>query len=75
MTPPLCKAARLTLGLSQKDLAAAAGLGLSTIALYERAQRYCKPSNRQAIFRAFEERGIIFTRDGLVGSFFLQERA
>jgi transcriptional regulator with XRE-family HTH domain len=51
-------------GMTQKDLAKAASLSQQTIADFERGAHMPHPNNLRAIFSAFEERGIIFQKDG-----------
>ena len=63
-TSDLCRAARALAGMTQKDLAKASSLSQQTIADFERGARMPHPNNLKAIFDAFEERGIIFQKDG-----------
>lgn len=54
------RAARSLLGMTQPDLALAAGLGLSTIVDFERGRRQVSPEAIHAIRTALERAGISF---------------
>lgn len=56
----LCRGARAIAGLSQAELAAAAGVGLSTISQFEAGRRAPHPHNRDAIKRALAAIGVEF---------------
>ncbi|WP_374765220.1 helix-turn-helix domain-containing protein [Yunchengibacter salinarum] len=58
--PRLCRAARSLLDWSQGDLAAAASIGVSTVADYERGSRKPIANNLKALIRALEEGGVVF---------------
>ena len=64
MTPAQCRAARALLGLTQPELAAAAGLGLSTIVDFEKGRRRVSADAVKAIQQALERAGIAFTKRG-----------
>ncbi len=64
LTPEDVRAARALLQWSQDDLAKAATVGVSTIADFEKAARKPIASNLDAIRRALESVGIIFTPSG-----------
>jgi hypothetical protein len=57
------RAARGLLNWKLADLAAASGLGLSTIKHFEVSVRRTTPANLIAIRGAFEEAGVIFESD------------
>lgn len=59
-TSAQCRAARALVGLNQPGLAAAAGLGLSTIVDFERERRAVSPDAIGTIRRALEKAGVIF---------------
>lgn len=63
------RAARSLLGWSQQDLAAKAGVAVSTIADFERGQRNPMPNNALAIRQALERAGIVFTEGGVSRGF------
>lgn len=63
MTPAQTKAARALLDWSQGDLAAAAGLGLSTIVDFERARRVVSADAVGAIKSALQSAGVEFIDD------------
>ncbi|MER2265628.1 helix-turn-helix transcriptional regulator [Methylobacterium oxalidis] len=60
MSPALARAARALLGMSQSELARAAGLGLSTIVDFEKERRQVSREVVCAIRSALEESGIEF---------------
>jgi len=60
MTPEQCRAARGWLAWSQKDLAKAAGVGLSTVKDFEGGRREPIANNRMAIQAVLERQGIGF---------------
>lgn len=47
--------------MTQTELARCSGLGLNTVMRYERSERIPKDETRQALKRALEARGILFT--------------
>ena len=53
LTAAHCRAARALFGWSQKDLARHAGISSSTVADYERKQRYPGDNTMRAIMGAF----------------------
>jgi hypothetical protein len=61
--PPksIIKAARVHLGMTQPDLAKAAGLSLHTIVIFERSLTVAYDSTWDKIQNALEARGIVFT--------------
>lgn len=67
MSPQQCRAARGWLGLSQGELAKAAGVSLSTVRDFEKGRRVPIGNNLSAIRAALEGRGIRFTSDGIAG--------
>lgn len=64
LTPEDVRAARALVQWSQDDLAKVAGVGVSTIADFEKAARKPIASNLDAIRRAFESMHIVFTPTG-----------
>ena len=66
MTPAQCRAARAWLDLKQAELAAASGVGLSTVKDFESGKRLPIANNLAAIRAALETRGIgfVFLVDG-----------
>jgi transcriptional regulator with XRE-family HTH domain len=75
--PEQIRAARSLLGWSQNDLAARAGVAVSTVADFERSQRSPVPNNALAIRGALESAGIQFTENGVSHGFhwtFMTER-
>lgn len=66
LTPKHVRAARALLAWSQKDLAKAAGVAVSTVADFERGQRTPVANNAQAIRGALEGAGIRFLSTGAV---------
>src|SRR4051794_27366935 len=63
MTPSQCRAARALIDLTQPKLAAAAGLGLSTVVDFERGRRQVSTEAAAAIRAALESAGIIFVEE------------
>jgi transcriptional regulator with XRE-family HTH domain len=60
LTPSQCRAARGLLGMTQPDLAFAAGLGLSTIVDFERSRRKVSAEAARLIREALVRAGIEF---------------
>jgi len=58
-----CRAVRAWLGWTQEELAQMAGVGLSTLKDFEKADRKTIPAIVNQIQRVFEEVGVEFTRD------------
>ena len=65
MTPKQCKAARVLLDWSQRDLADRSLVSVSTIRNFEQGKRETYPVNLAALQRAFEDAGIEFMPGGL----------
>lgn len=61
ITAAQVRAARGLIAWSQKDLAEAARVGLSTVADFERGRRVPIENNLVALERALEEAGVAFT--------------
>ena len=69
LTIPQIKAARAILGISQKQLASAAGIAVATLNNIERgAQTDPKTSTMRAIQQALEQQGIEFLNDPIKGT-------
>ena len=66
LTPQQCRAARAGLDWKRDELAARAGVGLSTIASLERNERVPHGPNLSAIRQAFIDAGVSFTAEGCV---------
>ena len=64
---PQLRAARALLDWSQRDLARAAGVSLSTVADFENGKRRPLPESRDAIRRAIEGAGVMFLARGRDG--------
>ena len=60
MLPDQCRAARALVGMTQPQLAVAAGVGLSTIVDFERVRRQVSREAIQALQVALEAAGIEF---------------
>jgi len=60
LTPPLCRSARALLGWTIEELAAASGVGVSTIISFEGGQRVPMRSNQAALERTLAEAGVVF---------------
>lgn len=65
MTPQQCRAARAWLDLSQAELAASAGVSLSTVRDFEKGRRVPIGNNLNAMKRSLEASGIEFLENGL----------
>lgn len=66
ITSQQCRAARAGLDWKRDELAAKAGVSLSTIASFERDEREPFRPNLAAIQSTFEAAGVRFTDDGCV---------
>lgn len=60
MTPAQCRAARALIGMTQPELAAAAGFGLSTVVDFERERRVVSTTAQARMMEALEEAGVEF---------------
>lgn len=67
MTPAQCRAGRALLDMTQPMLAAAAGLGLSTVVDFEKSRRTVSEESQAAIRRALESAGVEFTNGNQPG--------
>jgi transcriptional regulator with XRE-family HTH domain len=65
MTPAQCRAARALLDMTQSELAAAAGLGLSTVVDFEKERRQISNDAVEAMQGALELAGIAFKGRGV----------
>jgi transcriptional regulator with XRE-family HTH domain len=68
ITAPQVRQARAELGWSQRQLAGATGLAISTIAEFERGVRLPTVANLESMRAAMEKAGIVFQEDGGVSS-------
>lgn len=69
------KAARVRLGLEQRQLAAATGLTHETVSNFERGKTAPHESTRLKIQEALEARGIVFTNGDRPGFYYDKEKA
>ena len=60
MNPAQCRAGRALLEITQTQLAASAGLGLSTVVDFEKERRQVAPESVEAIRRALVRAGVEF---------------
>lgn len=60
MTPALCRAARALIGMTQPELAKAAGFGLSTVVDFEKERRVVSNTTQIRMKEALENAGIEF---------------
>lgn len=67
MTPEQSRAARGWLGWTQGDLARESHVGLSTVKDYEAGKRRPIQNNLDAIQRALEAAGIVFSENAISG--------
>lgn len=60
MTPAQCRAARAIIGMTQPELAQAAGFGLSSIVDFERDRRIVSQQAVERMKEALEAAGVVF---------------
>jgi transcriptional regulator with XRE-family HTH domain len=60
LTPRLCRAARAGLGLTQAELAEAAGVFPRTLEDFERGHRAMQKANQDKVRAELERRGVTF---------------
>jgi transcriptional regulator with XRE-family HTH domain len=65
ITPAQCRAARALLGITQFELAEAAGLGLSTVVDFEKQRRQVSRHAIKAVQDALKRAGVAFNSDGV----------
>jgi len=68
MTPAQCRAARALIEWTQPQLAAAAGLGLSTVVDFEKARRAVSGDAVRSMERALHAAGVIFVDENGEGA-------
>lgn len=66
ITPRQCRAARVGIEVSRKELSARAGIGERTLIDFERGARQPIANNIKAIRQALESYGVRFTEDGCI---------
>jgi transcriptional regulator with XRE-family HTH domain len=69
ITPAQCRAARALLGITQSELAEAAGLGLSTVVDFEKERRRVSGQAVKAMHDALKSAGIAFNGCGTAVAF------
>jgi ribosome-binding protein aMBF1 (putative translation factor) len=69
ITPAQCRAARALLGITQSELAEAAGLGLSTVVDFEKERRRVSDQAVKAMHDALKGAGIAFNGGGTAVAF------
>ena len=67
ISPAQVRAARALLGMTQGQLAKAAGLGLSTVVDFEKGRRQVSDETVEAIRRALERAGVEFIHENGAG--------
>lgn len=73
-SPAQIAGAREFLGMSQAELAEAAGVGRTTVVAFERGNRSAYESTRTKLQSALEMRGIVFTNGSKPGFYFDREK-
>ncbi len=68
MTPAQCRAARALIGMTQTELADAAGFGLSTIVDFEKERRIVSTTAQIRMLEALEEAGVEFIAENSGGA-------
>jgi predicted transcriptional regulator len=68
VSPAQCRAGRALLEITQTQLAASAGLGLSTVVDFEKERREVSPESVDAIRRALVRAGVEFIDENGGGS-------